>query len=505
VRITLRDLISEADDLLGTIVNLRLDEEQSKGAEIVMRAIEQHDIAVGVGPPGTGKTLVFSNAIAEEYSKLREDEVIVYVAPTNQLVSEEAKRTIAYLRHMGYNERELMNSIRVYGSRFEPLPLNERVKLIFTTGYQPSALRNLAKHKKAVHLLVDEASTTALHEAFMPLSQAIALRLAKDKSLELLGSLAVIGDPMQAIVDPSYGWRWKFEQLLVTRLIMTQIPESEREQISGNPPLMFELARKYAGSSSGSRYFFLGKTFRIPKPTEIIVSIPFYNRLLGAERDYKSVMKEIKSGGKPLSFVYETKLLKNYQAIIDNAIDSQYPIVYIKHEGLAYRGYLGLDEYDERRAILGAEMASYLALVTTLRRVTVITPYNEMALQMRYYVGKRFKRFLGDERRRLRFATVHSSIGLDSEAVIVVMGKEHRGELGMETLYFQTPELINVQFSRHMVLLVIIGNIERLCKQLEEARQKKEDMFMSKIGEGLREALEELKAKDVILIKKMKE
>jgi len=494
MRKNLSEVISEGIDLTDKIRSISLDDSQREGVSYIKKAVDYGGIAVGVGPPGTGKTQVFSYVIARRYSELEKDEAIIYIAPTNSLVGEAAIRTIACIvnENKGYKEEDLKNSIRVYGSRYEPLRLDESVKLIFTTGYQPGALKRLTEAKKRIHLLIDEASTTALHEALMPLSMSIEQKLMKEKakSIEFIGSFSVIGDPMQALVDPNYGWRWKIEQLIVSRLIMALIPENEREEVIELPPMMFELAKRYAGSSD-IKYFFLDRTFRMPKPTELLVSIPFYNRMVTAVRDYNEAMKDIESNVTCSSLRNDAKFLNRIESTIEEAISSKYPIVYIRDTKSAYYGQRskGLDDYDEYRAILGAEIAAYLARKTTLTRITVITPYNEMVTQSQFHI-KRFERHLGDRKRSISFKTIHSSLGLDSEAVIVVMGKEHKGE-EFETIYYQSPELINVQFSRHMKMLIIIGNIEKLAKNMETKYP-----YVGKI----KESLEELKKEDKIKI-----
>jgi len=493
----LKQIIDDAVNFANRLRGIFIDESQREGVNHIEKTVHHGGISVGVGPPGTGKTHVFSLVMSEVYQDLDEDEAIIYVAPTNALVGEAAVRTIAYLMKRGFTEKDLENTIRIYGSHYEPLQLKDSVKIVFTTGYQPGALKRLAEIKRRIHLFVDEASTTALHEAFMPLSMSIESMLMKRdaKSLEFIGSFSVIGDPMQALVDPSYGWRWKIEQLIVSRLIMAQIPTDEREEVIRDPPKMFELAKRHAKSSSDVRYFFLDKTFRMPRPTELLVSIPFYNRMLVAARDYKEAMKGIDIETRDSALIGNSKFLGHMGKIVEEVISSQVPVVYIRDPG-AYYGprTKGLDDYDERRAILGAEMAAYMAYCTNLARISVIVPYNEMVNQIRFYIAKRFGGYLRDKMKRINIRTVHSSLGLDSEAVIAIMGKEYKGVEGFETIYYQSPELINVQFSRHMKILIVIGNIERLAENMQSKYQ-----HVSR----LKDSLDELKRAGVVKIAKM--
>jgi len=492
LRKNLDQIISEGVSFAERFHRISIDESQREGANSIGKAVDDGGISVGVGPPGTGKTHVFSLVMSEKYPGLDKDEVLIYVAPTNALVGEAAVRTIAYLVKNGFTERDLRNTIRVYGSHYEPLKLEDSVKIVFTTGYQPGALKKLVETKGRIHLFVDEASTTALHEAFMPLSMSLESMLMRrdDKILGFIGSFSVIGDPMQALIDPSYGWSWKIEQLVVSRLIMAQIPVDEREVVKQDPPKMFELAKKYIKSSSDIKYFFLDKTFRMPRPTELLVSIPFYNRMLAAARDYKETMKDVDIETSGSTLINNSKFLNRMGKIVEEAILSQLPVVYIKDPG-AYYGprTKGLDDYDERRAVLGAEIAAYMAYHTNLTRIAVIVPYNEMTSQIRFYIARRFRNYLGDKIRKISIRTVHSSLGLDSEAVIAILGKEYRGTEGFETIYYQSPELINVQFSRHMKILVVIGNIESLVEKMLNKHP-----YVSK----LKESLEELKEKEVL-------
>lgn len=470
---------------------LSLGQEQQKGLEYISENVKHGGLAVGVGPPGTGKTAIFNKAYADTIEDVERDEVVIHVAPTNRLVEEAAVRTMTLLLLKGYDVENLRSSIRVYGSRFEPRPLDENTKLVFTTGYQPGALLRLSRFKRRIHLMVDEASTTALHEAFVSLSLSLANEIRR-KNLEFIGSFNVIGDPMQAIVE-SAGTSWKYEQLIVYRMILSILPEDERKEVRRNPPRMFEIAERYA-SGSGIKYFFLDRTYRMPEPTELIVSIPFYEGRLRAARRYTDALKGILlEGSQAQSLLRETACLSKFKEVkeaLDNALESQVPIVYIKDKGPAYSGirsFRGLDEYDVLRSTLASEVAAYAALRTNVSRVMVVAPYNEVVQQARAHALGRFARHLGERKRSLSFATVHSVLGSEADIVVAVIGKEHIGKRH-ETIYFQTPELVNVQTSRHSRMLIIIGNVERLAKNMVKKGEGYE--HVSRIAE----AVEELKS-----------
>lgn len=502
-RITLDNIVKFGVELACEFRSPNLDQEQTKGLRFIKENIERGGLAVGIGPPGTGKTMVFSRAYAESFGEIDKDEVIVHIAPTNRLVEETAVRTVALLTEQGFNEQDLKNSIRVYGSHFEPAPLTGDVKLVFSTGYQPGALVKLSRLKRKVHIMVDEASTTAIHQAFISLSMALVNEIKKD-NVEFIASLNVIGDPMQAIVE-SYEPRWKYEHLIVYRITLSIIPEEERKTVLMDPPKIFSLAEKYA-DKSGIKYFFLNKTYRMPKPTEVLVSIPFYEQKLQAVKDCKQVLRDMLSdSSRTYSLISDSQCLRRYNDVkeaIDNALDSQIPVVYIRDSGDAYstsRSYRGLDEYDELRSRLGGEIAAYLALRTVARRIMMIAPYNEIIQQARWYVRSSFAKILEEERvKAIGFSTVHSVLGSEADIIVAVLGKEYPGSK-YETLYFQMPELINVQLSRHSRLIVIIGNIEKLADN------------MSKKGKGykhigkLKMAVENLKERDYIAMAEIKQ
>jgi hypothetical protein len=94
-------------------------------------------------------------------------------------------------------------------------------------------------------------------------------------------------------------------------------------------------------------------------------------------------------------------------------------------------------------------------------------------------------------KRRIRVSTIHSALGSEADIIVAVLGKEYKGkEEDKMTIYFQTPELINVQFSRHRRMLVIIGNIEKLANAFEKTRTPYVSL--------LTKALNELKERELI-------
>jgi hypothetical protein len=472
----LQELLDEAESMVPLVSAIHLDDTQWETANNVLNVVESGGVAVGIGPPGTGKTAVINIAEFEVFERIDRNEVIIYVAPTNRLVRECAVRTLALLLSKGYSRSELSDLIRVYGSQFKPEHLNEDVRIVFTTPYQPGALKSLSRIKHTVHLMVDEASTTPLHGPFIEIAMAMADVIGR-KQLEWIYSFSVIGDPMQAIAG-EYTPQEKFKLLIVGRLLLESMPKDIREFVLQNPPKLFELAEKYR--SLDFKYSFLKYTYRIPRPTESIVSKSFYNEMLEGVESYDQRLKDIKLEAPGLtSNVLQRCLILNESNIrnkLDNALDSQIPVVYIEDKGPAYLAERGrrpkeLEELDVKRARVASEIAAYLAASTLDHvRIDVLTPYVEMKTQIQSHldllIGSMSR--LKSLKRRIRVSTVHSALGSEADIVVAVLGKEYRGREQTETIYFQTPELVNVQFSRHKRLLVIIGNIKRLARAFKD-------------------------------------
>jgi hypothetical protein len=500
--IELRDLLAKAEMIRSTL-GFRLDEAQCEGLNDVTYVVKNGGMSVGVGPPGTGKTVVFNLAQRELFDALDDYEVMIYVAPTNRLVEDCAVRTLAHLLSKGFEKSELREFIRAYGSRFKAEPPTRDVRIILTTPYQPGMLRDLLETKRTVHLMIDEASTTPWHEPFIELAMSM-VKAIREKRLEWLHSFSVIGDPMQAVVEEYKPWE-KLEMLIVGRVLMASLPQDERSLVREDLSKIFELAKKYA-PSVGVKYFFLNNSYRIPKPTELLVSIPFYSGLLKGVEEYKRRLKGIRreEPGFKSKVLERCKHLKEKRLVevLDHALNSQIPVVYLRDKGLAYayrvrgepvyRRLPEIEELDLFRSKLACEVAAYfLASTIDSVKIEVLTPYVEMKTQIGLMLWQLMGELKEELRQRIKVSTIHSALGSEADIVVVAMGKEY-GEYGdKKTIYFQTPELVNVQFSRHRRLLVVIGNIKRLAKGFEKVDYAKNLVRLT-------EALEELRKQELI-------
>jgi len=491
-RINIEIILQKAKIFAQMINNIQLEFSQNTGVDAVIKAISNFSTAVGIGPPGAGKSLVPSYALARKFPDFDRDEVALVTTPPNRLLSELATRTIGALLAQGIDEDTLRRSVRIYGSEFVPLRLDKDVKLVFSTPYQPGALKRLLDIKKRVHIILDEASTTPLHEPFKSPAMAISQALDRGET-EWLASLSVVGDPMQAI-DPQYTGRDKLDLLIIGRILTRFVPPDELESLKDDFPRIFEVANHYL-SQLDIEYFFLDITHRLPKPTEDLVSIPFYNGLLKGKYSYKDRLKEIIRDKPNKKLIEISNIHSEITNLFESAISSQIPVVYLRDTGKAYasgiRRRRELDELDTVRADYACKVALYLsAWVRRSALIEVLTPYREMKSYITFCLREH------QQQLPIRVSTIHESLGSEADIEIAVMGKEYRGKK-TRTIYFNMPELLDVQFSRHRAMLIIIGNVERLVDNFEKIEGLR---YVARIND----ALDELKSRELIISQKIR-
>jgi len=65
-------------------------------------------------------------------------------------------------------------------------------------------------------------------------------------------------------------------------------------------------------------------------------------------------------------------------------------------------------------------------------------------------------------------------LGGEDDIIISLLGKEWSARANYdegETIYFREPENLNVQLSRHRLMLIVIGNLQKLRNSAAKAAQ----------------------------------
>jgi len=226
-------------------------------------------------------------------------------------------------------------------------------------------------------------------------------------------------------------------------------------------------------ASKLKNFVMLDTTYRLPDPSHKIISKGFYNDLL---RAFYAIDTRL---------TYNSELIDKFgdyikwdtiaQKIMD-AVKNDIGVIYIRHKYSAYRDTQG-QNIDSVRAYV-AVRAAIAASVITGKNTTIIPIYRDMVNYISFLMSAEDKfeqhiRKLKEEYKiRISVATAHSFLGAEDENVVLVLGKEYPPHEPYiyygSTLYFIEPEIFNVQFSRHKVLLIIIGNVERLVRSSNE-------------------------------------
>lgn len=123
------------------------------------------------------------------------------------------------------------------------------------------------------------------------------------------------------------------------------------------------------------------------------------------------------------------------------------------------------DLYDDIRAKIAASYAIILAAATK-KHTTIISPYVDMSIQTKLLISSLINRYnLRELNELIDVTTVQSMLGGEDYNIIAVLGKEHTTQSYDEplyTIYFNEPELLNVQLSRHKGIFIVVGNLGRL-------------------------------------------
>lgn len=483
----IKDIINEKylysqEYLHSQAVHYDLNPSQRRAVDVIKTAYDRRDVGLIQGPPGTGKTSVIVSSIEELIGKLDRNEVLVYVAPTNKLVHDVLVDTLPILYNIGYaTPGDIVKAIRVFGSDFNykdvlkvRSPIDKDVKIIFTTDYQKFYvnLKEAIERGFSFTFLVDEASKAPLYRFLTPIAMEL-IRADKYQNKLSIDSLSVVGDPMQAISKkPLY--RLHREYLLMTsilkRLVSDLNPDFE-SLLERSPSSFYQNILDHA--SKLKNFVLLDTTYRLPDPSHKIISKGFYNDLL---RAFYAINTRL---------TYNSELIDKFgdyikwdtiaQKIMD-AVKNDIGVIYIRHKDSAYRDAQG-ENIDKVRAYV-AVRAAIAASVITGKNTTIIPTYRDMVNYISFLMSaedkfeQHIKKLEGEYKIRISVTTAHSFLGAEDENVVLILGKEYlpRGPYFYygSTLYFVEPEIFNVQFSRHKVLLIIIGNVERLVRNSNE-------------------------------------
>jgi len=484
-------LASIIRDSLNNVNRYKLDLTQSLGdaVEISKKAIlHEGDLPIaGIrGPPGTGKTKVMEGLVHNEevMDELLNGKKFIYVAPTNELTTSGLARALRpIIQILGGSEPsidKILSKIRIYGSAI-PSPyfgndLNELkmvggvsddmlkkmlkkmvsggiddATFIFTTSYQSVSSKMRGSDYKFV-LFVDEASKMPFHLPFNPLSDAQLTALAQGNPGVLHG-LVIVGDERQAVaVGPEY-------------------------QGYGKSLLALPKIEKILRRLGSKQFMTLDTTFRLPEPTQQPIGEGFYEdtgiqlkAIEDAEKRLENRLRNIdweeRLSGCRNRVSDKSNLWNMVTGSVESALSSLIPVIIVNTKNI-----IGAGENSEPvRVRLAAYYAiSLKCLLGNSVGISVIAPYIDLVEDARYYLRK-----IGGANVNIRFLTVQSMLGGEDDIIISLLGKEWSAGANDdegETIYFREPENLNVQFSRHRLMLIAIGNLQKLRNSAAKAAQ----------------------------------
>ena len=473
-----KKLISQG--LQSPPVHYNLNPSQGRAVDIIDKAYDQKGVGLVQGPPGTGKTSVIVSSLERLISRLDRNEVLVYVAPTNELVKDVTLKVVPILKKKGYeNEKDIIKAVRIFGSDFDyrgaqevRAPIDKDVKVILTTDYQKFYVNYKEAESKgfSFSFLVDEASKSPIYRFLTP----IAMELIRAEKTDLnisIDSLSVVGDPMQAIAKKDI-YKTHREYLLMVNLLrnmLADVDPSLAERLSDSSINLYDIIQQNDSTLSRlGNFVMLDITYRLPSPSHTIISRGFYNDRLSANEgvEKRLVYRDdlVRSIGH--DFISSREVAK----VINDAVINDIGIVYIDVKKSAYMDFQG-ENIDRRRAYRAIE-AAIAASIATGRSTTIIPVYRDMVNYIKFVMMAEDKyakyiKALNGLNIEVNVKTAHSLLGAEDENVVLVLGKEYlpfNSDIYSSTMYFVEPEIFNVQFSRHKALLVIVGNIERLYR-----------------------------------------
>ena len=503
---TLASIIKGALDVLNSY-DLNL-EPSIEGALKVSKEAVMHETEVPIvgirGPPGTGKTKIMEGLTYNKdvISELLDGAVkFLYIAPTNELTTSGFVRALTpilkRLQEEGLSVEEALSKIRICGSSVpRPYLSNKEIDelksranvdkdllnkiacgkiddatFIFTTDYQRVSARASASSYHRFVMFVDEASKAPFYLPFTPISDSELKRLASElkdsKAIKVSGGiihgLIVVGDERQAIArGPEYQGFGK--KLLV-------LPKIEE---------VLE-ALGYADT----QFLTLTTTFRLPSPTEEPIGRGFYSDVGGLKAYYDSRIRmaqafknigDLKERLDRCRNAYDNDLWRfTIDKLLEPALtdlNNPKPIIIMNVANTIPSG----SQFEPCRVKLAVYFALALNCISDQRLgISVIAPYVDLVDSARYYYNKLYNKLIRGKitegrEGHVRFLTVQSMLGGEDDIIISMLGKEW-SKPSEPTIYFREPENLNVQFSRHKVMLIVIGNLLRLRNSAAKAAQ----------------------------------
>ena len=441
-------------------------------------------LAAVQGPPGSGKTYIVE-LLAEDYivnQLLESNELIFYIAPTNELVFDACVRVLASIfRKVASDPRErcrwargIPDVVRVLGYRIKSsrrpalqgicgdgieaakmvdLKIDENVRLVFSTEFQRPFIEG---GKRPIKVIVDESSKSPYFRSLIPMVR----RITANQYSDFPEALVALGDPQQAISITEYG-----RDILLMNVVRRKLREHGLED----------------------RYKLLDVTFRLPEPSHEPISAGYYGGLLKALEDGSRRLSGFNFDSRNVlaqmnNYINANKAeVQRVVSLLEDAVNSRIPLAVLDVD--AFRSN---DTLDEARAKLGfyATLALFLwskGLGGGLG-LAATSIYSDMSWSIDFQMG----------RVRLRFDnshTVQAMIGGEQDFVVTMLGKEYAASDWAEafaTLYAREPELLNVQLSRHRRLLVAIGCVE--C--LKNFRLRRGGIYDERISEAGKKTME---------------